>query len=143
MPEESYEDVVYESEVQEEGNEEVSESDELETEISSSTESDVVETESELETETDPIDYDLLLQKLYERSVSDNDMTEEETTTTEEETTTEELEICTDLDEFETSTVQVDLYQYTILNRLEFMQYAICIVIALLFLIIFMRYKKK
>lgn len=54
----------------------------------------------------------------------------------------EEVEVCTDLETFEASTVQVDLYQYTILNRLEFMQYALCIVIALLFLQIFVRYKK-
>ena len=55
---------------------------------------------------------------------------------------TETVEVCSDLSTFEASTIQVDLYQYTILNRLEFMQYALCIVIALLFLQIFMRYKK-
>lgn len=54
----------------------------------------------------------------------------------------EPVEICTDLETFESSTIQVDLYQYTILNRLEFIQYALCIVIALLFLQIFVRYKK-
>ena len=52
------------------------------------------------------------------------------------------VEIYTDLEAFEASTIQVDLYQYTILNRLEFIQYALCIVIALLFLQIFVRYKK-
>lgn len=55
---------------------------------------------------------------------------------------TENIEVYTDLEAFETSTIQVDLYQYTILQRLEFMQYALCIVIALLFLQIFVRYKK-
>lgn len=55
---------------------------------------------------------------------------------------TEPVEIYTDLEAFESSTIQVDLYQYTILNRLEFIQYALCIVIALLFLQIFVRYKK-
>ena len=54
----------------------------------------------------------------------------------------EPVEIYTDLEAFESSTIQVDLYQYTILNRLEFIQYALCIVIALLFLQIFVRYKK-
>lgn len=54
----------------------------------------------------------------------------------------ENVEVYTDLEAFESSSVQVDLYQYTILNRLEFMQYALCIVIALLFLQIFVRYKK-
>ena len=54
----------------------------------------------------------------------------------------ETLELYTDLEAFEASTIQVDLYQYTILNRLEFIQYALCIVIALLFLQIFVRYKK-
>ena len=54
----------------------------------------------------------------------------------------ENIEVYTDLEAFESSTIQVDLYQYTILNRLEFMQYALCIVIALLFLQIFVRYKK-
>ena len=54
----------------------------------------------------------------------------------------ENVEVYTDLDAFESSTIQVDLYQYTILNRLEFIQYALCIVIALLFLQIFVRYKK-
>ena len=57
-------------------------------------------------------------------------------------TTTEDVELYTDLEAFEASTIQVDLYQYTILNRLEFMQYGLCIVIALLFLQIFVRYKK-
>lgn len=55
---------------------------------------------------------------------------------------TENVEVYTDLDAFESSSVQVDLYQYTILNRLEFIQYALCIVIALLFLQIFVRYKR-
>lgn len=54
----------------------------------------------------------------------------------------ESVNVYTDLEAFETSTVQVDLYQYTILQRLEFMQYALCIIIALLFLQIFVRYKK-
>lgn len=54
----------------------------------------------------------------------------------------ESVEVYTDLEAFEASTMQVDLYQYTILNRLEFIQYALCIVIALLFLQIFVRYKK-
>ena len=54
----------------------------------------------------------------------------------------ETVELYTDLEAFEASTIQVDLYQYTILNRLEFIQYALCIVIALLFLQIFVRYKK-
>lgn len=55
---------------------------------------------------------------------------------------TEEYEVCTDEEVFRESTIQVDLYQYTILKRLEFMQYAVCIVIALLFLLIYLRYKK-
>lgn len=55
---------------------------------------------------------------------------------------TENVEVYTDLDAFESSSIQVDLYQYTILNRLEFIQYALCIVIALLFLQIFVRYKR-
>ena len=54
----------------------------------------------------------------------------------------DEVEVYTDLEAFTSSTVQVDLYQYTVLERLEFMQYAFCIVIALLFLQIFVRYKK-
>ena len=54
----------------------------------------------------------------------------------------ENLEVYTDLDAFESSSIQVDLYQYTILGRLEFIQYALCIVIALLFLQIFVRYKR-
>ena len=54
----------------------------------------------------------------------------------------ETVEVYTDLEAFEASTIQVDLYQYTILNRLEFIQYALCIVIALLFLQLFVRYKK-
>lgn len=54
----------------------------------------------------------------------------------------ETVEVYSDLEAFEASTIQVDLYQYTILNRLEFIQYALCIVIALLFLQIFVRYKK-
>ena len=54
----------------------------------------------------------------------------------------ENVEVYTDLEAFTSSTVQVDLYQYTVLERLEFMQYALCIVIALLFLQIFVRYKK-
>ena len=58
------------------------------------------------------------------------------------EETTEEYEVCTDEEVFRESTIQVDLYQYTILKRLEFMQYALCIVIALLFLLIYLRYKK-
>ena len=39
----------------------------------------------------------------------------------------------TDLDEFLNSPIQLDLYQYHVLKRLEFIQYAFCIVIALLF----------
>lgn len=58
------------------------------------------------------------------------------------EETTDEYEVCTDEEVFRESTIQVDLYQYTILKRLEFMQYAVCIVIALLFLLIYLRYKK-
>ena len=54
----------------------------------------------------------------------------------------DEVEVYTDLEAFTSSAVQVDLYQYTVLERLEFMQYALCIVIALLFLQIFVRYKK-
>lgn len=44
-------------------------------------------------------------------------------------------------EEFEASSLQVDLYQYTILNRLEFIQYALCILIALLFLTLFLKQK--
>lgn len=71
------------------------------------------------------IDYERIINGLYERSASGNDS-----------------EVLSELEEFENSTIQVDLYQYTILKRMEFMQYALCIIIALLFLIIFMRYKK-
>ena len=82
-----------------------------------------------------------------ENSLSDNSMEDDEGTEEEleEEISTlslENIEVCSDLEAFESSTVQVDLYQYTILNRLEFIQYALCIVIALLFLQIFVRYKK-
>lgn len=55
---------------------------------------------------------------------------------------TEDYVILEDLKEFESSTVLVDRYQYAVLERLEFIQYALAIEIALLFLILFMRYKK-
>ena len=51
-------------------------------------------------------------------------------------------EVCTEFEEFIESTVVVDRYQYAILENLEFIQYAHAIEIALLFLILFMRYKK-
>lgn len=43
------------------------------------------------------------------------------------------------LEEFESSPVYVDRYEYEILKRLEFIQYAAAIIIALLFLLIFRR----
>ena len=78
-------------------------------------------------------------------TVSDNELAHQEEEQEEEIEVlsyTEAVEVYSDLEAFESSTIQVDLYQYTILNRLEFMQYALCIVIALLFLQIFVRYKK-
>lgn len=54
----------------------------------------------------------------------------------------EDYTILEDLEEFESSTVLVDRYQYAVLQKLEFLQYASAIVISLLFLILFMRYKK-
>ena len=72
-------------------------------------------------------------------SLSDNSMEIQENEIS---SYSETVEVYTDLEAFEASTIQVDLYQYTILNRLEFIQYALCIVIALLFLQLFVRYKK-
>lgn len=43
------------------------------------------------------------------------------------------------LEEFTSQPVAVDLYQYTILTRLEFIQYGLVIMVALLFLILFRR----
>ena len=76
-----------------------------------------------------------------DETISDNSLENQETEVSYY-SNSEIVEIYTDLEAFEASTIQVDLYQYTILNRLEFIQYALCIVIALLFLQIFVRYKK-
>lgn len=77
------------------------------------------------------IDYEQI-QMMIERSVSENNAMY----------FSEDYTILEDLEEFESSTVLVDRYQYAVLEKLEFLQYAHAIVIALLFLILFMRYKK-
>jgi hypothetical protein len=48
--------------------------------------------------------------------------------------------VYTDLEEFEASSAYVDRFQYEILKKFEFIQYAAAIMIALLFLLLF---KKK
>lgn len=65
-------------------------------------------------------------------SDSETDILTEETEPLLEIQQTEQIQY-TDLDEFLNSPVQLDLYQYHVLKRLEFIQYAFCIVIALLF----------
>lgn len=106
--------------------EDTSEPEELGEDNFTEEESSEFESESYGEDVEEPtIDYEKIINGLYERSASGNDS-----------------EVLSELEEFENSTIQVDLYQYTILKRTEFMQYALCIIIALLFLIIFMRYKK-
>lgn len=65
-------------------------------------------------------------------SDSETDILADETTQLLEIQQTEQIQY-TDLDEFLNSPVQLDLYQYHVLKRLEFIQYAFCIVIALLF----------
>ena len=97
--------------------------------------------EADPELDFDEFDYPEEYITYVYNSVSDNelDYSEEEIETY---NYSEAVEVYTDLEAFEASTIQVDLYQYTILNRLEFIQYALCIVIALLFLQIFVRYKK-
>lgn len=77
------------------------------------------------------IDYEQI-QMMINRSVSENNALY----------FSEDYTILEDLEEFESSTVLVDRYQYAVLEKLEFLQYASAIVIALLFLILFMRYKK-
>lgn len=77
------------------------------------------------------IDYEYI-QYMIERSVSENNAMY----------FSEDYTILEDLEEFESSTVLVDRYQYAVLEKLEFLQYASAIVISLLFLILFMRYKK-
>ena len=77
------------------------------------------------------LDYEYI-QEMINRSVSENNALY----------FSEDYTILEDLEEFESSTVLVDRYQYAVLERLEFLQYASAIVIALLFLILFMRYKK-
>lgn len=77
------------------------------------------------------IDYEQI-QMMINRSVSENNAMY----------FSEDYTILEDLEEFESSTVLVDRYQYAVLEKLEFLQYASAIVIALLFLILFMRYKK-
>lgn len=77
------------------------------------------------------VDYEYI-QEMINRSVSENNALY----------FSEDYVILEDLEEFESSTVLVDRYQYAVLERLEFLQYASAIVIALLFLILFMRYKK-
>lgn len=80
------------------------------------------------------IDYEKIAE-IIQNTISGNEVSEVVEST-------EDYEICTDIDEFESSTIAVDLYQYTILKNMEFMKYAFAIIIALLFLILFMRYKK-
>lgn len=77
------------------------------------------------------LDYEYI-QEMINRSVSENNALY----------FSEDYVILEDLEEFESSTVLVDRYQYAVLERLEFLQYASAVVIALLFLILFMRYKK-
>ena len=77
------------------------------------------------------VDYEQI-QDMINRSVSENNVMY----------FSEDYTILEDLEEFESSTVLVDRYQYAVLEKLEFLQYAHAIVIALLFLILFMRYKK-
>ena len=77
------------------------------------------------------IDYEQI-QEMINRSVSENNALY----------LSGEYVVLEDLEEFESSTILVDRYQYAILKDLEFMKYSNCIVIALLFLILFMRYKR-
>jgi hypothetical protein len=48
--------------------------------------------------------------------------------------------VYTDLEEFESSSAYVDRFQYELIKKFEFIQYAAAIMIALLFLLLF---KKK
>lgn len=54
----------------------------------------------------------------------------------------EYTEIYTDEEAFKESTVQVNLYEYMILERLDIMTYGMCIVIGLLFINLFIRKRK-
>ncbi len=51
-------------------------------------------------------------------------------------------EIYNDLDAFKESTMEVDLYQYMVLERLEIISYALCILIGLFFISLFIRKRK-
>ena len=54
----------------------------------------------------------------------------------------EEVVVYEDLEEFKASSVQVDLYQYMILEKLEFIQYSLAILICMTILGLFIRFKK-
>lgn len=121
------------------------------TEYSTQVDDDVPD-ESEALEETSEESNEESSELIEEEDTDEEESSELETTTeeatetvTETETETESIEaflLSDDFEEFVGSTVVVDRYQYAILESLEFIQYAHAIEIALLFLILFMRYKK-